>query len=118
MRLKFVFPESLNKSVHNLIDRLLYSSRRDSYVSIVFIFYLTMQRFVISQKSKMSYNLRSRGSLPSEGSPELDPEVDEELELYSASEESESDAIEDDPFYQPYLENEQIMNIGRILRMN
>ena len=26
------------------------------------------------------------------------------------------DAIEDDPFYEPYLENEQLMNIGRILR--
>lgn len=46
-----------------------------------------------------------------------DPELDEDNELVEDSEsEFESDAIEDDPFYDPYLANENLMNIGRIIR--
>lgn len=66
----------------------------------------------------MSYNLRSRGPLPHEGSPEQEEEVVEEENASEWEEESdsESDAVEDDPFYEPYLENEQFMNIARIVR--
>lgn len=60
----------------------------------------------------MSYNLRSRD--PDLNSYEEDPQREYESDL--GDDESESDAIEDDPFYEPYLEDEHLMNIGRILR--
>jgi hypothetical protein len=57
-----------------------------------------------------SYNLRSQGSVEVDGETESSVEEDE----YET--ESESDAIEDDPFYEPYLQNEMLMNVARIVR--
>lgn len=53
-----------------------------------------------------NYSLRSHAA-------EVDgePEDDDDYET-----ESDSDAIEDDPFYEPYLENEMLMNVARIVR--
>lgn len=58
------------------------------------------------------YNLRSHGEVPP-NEIELDNNDDDSTD---ADDVSESDAIEDDPFYEPYLENETLMNIGRIVR--
>lgn len=49
-----------------------------------------------------------------DGESESPSSVEEEESLYET--ESESDAIEDDPFYGPYLENEMLMNVARIVR--
>ena len=69
----------------------------------------------------MSYNLRSRdpdlNSYEEDVRNEVPRESERDLDddLLSESD-SDSDAIEDDPFYEPYLEDENLMNIGRILR--
>jgi hypothetical protein len=57
-----------------------------------------------------NYNLRSQGPIEVVN----EPEHEEEESLYET--ESESDAIEDDPFYGPYLQNEMLMNVARIVR--
>jgi hypothetical protein len=56
-----------------------------------------------------NYNLRSRE--PEEEKMETG---DDDSDSYET--ESESDAIEDDPFYGPYLQNEMLMNVARIVR--
>lgn len=62
------------------------------------------------------YNLRSsQQQQQPEEEPELDDELDDDDES-SYETESESDAIEDDPFYEPYLQNEMLMNVARIVR--
>ena len=66
----------------------------------------------------MSYNLRSREDVRIEASPPP-TEADEtgwDESVSDSDSESDSDAIEDDPFYEPYLANENLMNIGRIIR--
>jgi hypothetical protein len=60
----------------------------------------------------MAYNLRSRG--PVEEVEEVDADMSEEEGTDEGSEEG-SD-VESDPFYGPFLENELLMNIGRIMR--
>lgn len=59
------------------------------------------------------YHLRSAGMVEADG--ETEPSVEEEEEDEYETE-SESGAIEDDPFYEPYLQNEMLMNIARIVR--
>lgn len=50
-----------------------------------------------------------------DGESESPSSMEEEEESWYETE-SESDAIEDDPFYGPYLENEMLMNVARIVR--
>ncbi len=61
------------------------------------------------------YNLRSEGPVEVDGETESAVSVEEEEESTYETE-SESDAIEDDPFYGPYLQNEMLMNVARIVR--
>lgn len=60
-------------------------------------------------------HLRSHGELPPPDEIELDDNNNDD-DSTDTDDVSESDAIEDDPFYEPYLENETLMNIGRIVR--
>jgi hypothetical protein len=63
----------------------------------------------------MAYNLRSRG--PVEDVPEdLDMSDDEGTEGSDEEGSEEGSDVESDPFYGPFLENELLMNIGRIMR--
>ena len=73
----------------------------------------------------MAYNLRSRG--PVEDVPDDDGPDNNELDMESEGGDEESDEddddddeegsdVESDPFYGPFLENELLMNIGRIMR--
>ncbi len=69
----------------------------------------------------MVYNLRSHGALPTEGAPEeedVQAEIDEgdEWEDEDDDDDNDDDTVENDPFYQPYLQNENLMSLGRILR--
>jgi hypothetical protein len=61
----------------------------------------------------MAYNLRSRG--PVEDVPDNMSEEEEDVDGSEDVSEEGSD-VESDPFYGPFLENELLMNIGRIMR--
>lgn len=70
----------------------------------------------------MAYNLRSRG--PVEDVEDVDDHMDDEALDSDGDSDGGSDGdgdeegsdVESDPFYGPFLENELLMNIGRIMR--
>lgn len=71
----------------------------------------------------MAYNLRSRGPVEDDVEDDVDDDdymddeaSDSEGEALDSDGDGEGSDVESDPFYGPFLENELLMNIGRIMR--